>query len=181
MTEDTPSPPDMNLAGEWDKAVENRTVKDRVYEAVTTLTSPTTVADVAERADCTKEGARPHLEWFVDVGVLEKVADNPALFVRNEAYFEFRRITELTRELKTPEAAEEAIDEYRAREQELSSYFEESSPEAVVLSETTYDDLDEAYDRLSEWRTVTRRLRELREAKLRLESNVSGSPASSFP
>ncbi|EMA06935.1 hypothetical protein C438_05262 [Haloferax denitrificans ATCC 35960] len=113
--------------------------------------------------------------------MLEKVADNPALFVRNEAYFEFRRITELTRELNTPEAAEEAIDEYRAREQELSSYFEESSPEAVVLSETTYDDLDEAYDRLSEWRTITRRLRELREAKFRLESNHGGSPASSFP
>ncbi|SEL89004.1 DUF7342 family protein [Haloferax larsenii] len=171
----------MNLAGEWDKAVESRTVKDRVYEAATTLTSPTTVADVAERADCTKEGARPHLEWFVEVGVLEKVADNPALFVRNEAYFEFRRITELARELNTPEAAEEAIDEYRTRERELSSYFAESSPEAVVLSEATYEDLDEAYDRLSEWRTITCRLRELREAKFRLESNHGGSPASSFP
>ncbi|GGC71366.1 DUF7342 family protein [Haloferax sulfurifontis] len=181
MTGDTPSPPDMNLTGEWDEAVESRTVKDRVYEAATTLTAPTTVADVAERADCTKEGARPHLEWFVELGVLEKVADNPALFVRNEAYFEFRRVTELTREFKTAEAADEAIDEYRIRERELSSYFAESSPEAVVLSEATYEDLDEAYDRLSEWRTVTRRLRELREAKFRLKSNTGGSPASSFP
>ncbi|RDZ92855.1 hypothetical protein DEQ92_22450 [Haloferax sp. Atlit-6N] len=121
------------------------------------------------------------MEWFVELGVLEKVADNPALFVRNEAYFEFRRVTELTREFKTAEAADEAIDEYRIRERELSSYFAESSPEAVVLSETTYEDLDEAYDRLSEWRTVTRRLRELREAKFRLKSNTGGSPASSFP
>ncbi|MCL9816971.1 DUF7342 family protein [Natronocalculus amylovorans] len=181
MSEDTPAPPDMDLTGEWDKVIKSRTVKDRVYEAVTTLTSPTAVSDVAERADCTKEGARPHLEWFVDVGVLEKVAHNPALFVRNEAYFEFRRITELVRELETPDAVENAIDEYHAREEELSSYFTESSPEAVIRSEIRNDDSNKAYDRLSEWRAVTRRLRELREAKFRIESNHSGAPVSSFP
>ncbi|MFC7166042.1 DUF7342 family protein [Halospeciosus flavus] len=181
MSEDTPTPPEVNLTEEWDRAVEDRTVKDRIYEVSTTLTSPTAVADIAERADCTKEGARPHLEWFVELGVLEKVADNPALFVRNEAYFEFRRVTELVREFETPEAVADVIEEYRVRERELSSYFEAPAPEAVVLSDVDYDDLDEAYDKLSEWRTVSRRLRELREAKLRLDSDTSGTPASMLP
>ncbi|GGL60569.1 DUF7342 family protein [Halocalculus aciditolerans] len=175
------NPPDIDLTGEWDAAVEGRTVKDRVYEVATTLTAPTSVADIAGRADCTKEGARPHLEWFVDLGVLEKVADNPALFVRNEAYFEFRRVTELAREFETPAAVADAIEAYRERERELSGHFEAASPGSVVLADVEYDDLDEAYDRLSEWRAVTRRLRELHEAKLRLESGSEPAPASSFP
>ncbi|GAD53866.1 hypothetical protein MBEHAL_2626 [Halarchaeum acidiphilum MH1-52-1] len=175
------TPPDLDLTGEWDATLENRTVKDRVYEVATTLTSATSVTEIAERADCTKEGARPHLEWFVDLGVLEKVADNPALFVRNEAYFEFRRVTELTREFETADEVAATIEEYRDRERELAASFEASSPSAVVLADIEYNDLDEAYDRLSEWRAATRRLRELHEAKLRLESGSESASASSFP
>ncbi|QLC35622.1 hypothetical protein EFA46_014990 (plasmid) [Halarchaeum sp. CBA1220] len=161
----------MDLTGEWDATLEGRPVKDRVYEVATTLTSPTSVTEIAERVDCTKAGVRPHLEWFVDLGVLEKVVDNPALFVRNEASFEFRRVTELTREFETPEAIADTIEEYRERERELAASFKASSPGAVVLADVDYDDLDEASDQLSEWRAVTRRLRELHEAKLRLESH----------
>ncbi|GAA0296994.1 DUF7342 family protein [Halarchaeum salinum] len=179
MSEKTP--PDLDLTGEWDATLEGRTVKDRVYEVATAVTSPTSVTDIAERADCTKEGARPHLEWFVDLGVLEKVADNPALFMRNEAYFEFRRVTELTREFETPEEIADRTAEYRERERDLAASFEASSPGAVVLSDVDSEDLDEAYDRLSEWRAVTRRLRELHEAKLRLESDSGSTSASSFP
>ncbi|RLM83861.1 hypothetical protein D3D02_16335 [Halobellus sp. Atlit-38R] len=179
MSEKTP--PDLNVTDEWAAAMEGRTVKDRVYEVATTLTSPTTVADIADRADCTKEGARSHLEWFVELGVLEKVAANPALFVRNEAYFEFRRVTELTREFETAEAVGDAIDAYRDREQELAAQFEATAPEAVVLSDVESEDLDDIYDALSEWRTVTRRLRELHEAKIRLESGSSPASASPLP
>ncbi|WP_229871350.1 hypothetical protein [Halarchaeum grantii] len=103
--------------------------------------------------------------------VLEKVADNPALFVRNEASFEFRHVTELTREFETSGAIADTIEEYRERERKLAASFEASSPGAVVLADVDYDDLNEASDRLSGWRAVTRRLRELREAKLRLESH----------
>ncbi len=180
MTDETPTPPDVNLTEEWERTVTQRTVKDRVYEAATTLTTPTTVADIAARADCTKEGARPHLEWFVDLGVLEKVADNPALFVRNEAYFEFRRVTELIREFETSAAVAEAIDEYRTRERELAAHFDEPSPDAVAYAGIAARD-DDVAERLREWRTVTRRLRELREAKLRLDSDGGHSAASPFP
>lgn len=171
-------PPDLDIADEWESVMEGRTVKDRVYEVATTLASPTSVADVANRAECAKGGARSHLEWFAELGIVEKVADNPALFVRNEAYFEFRRVTELVREFETAEAIDGAIDTYRRRERDIGAKFEASSPAAVVLSDGKYDDEDDAYDALSEWRTVTRRLRELREAKLRLESESSPAPAS---
>jgi len=51
MSEKTP--PDLNVTDEWDTAIAGRTVKDRVYEVATTLSSPTAVADIADRADCT--------------------------------------------------------------------------------------------------------------------------------
>lgn len=172
------TPPDLDLLGEWESTMETRTVKDRVYTVATSLTDPTPVATIAERANCTKEGSRPYLEWFVELGVLDKMADNPALFIRNETYFEFRRITELIREFETPEAIDETIDAYRDRERELAAQFEAASPDAVVLSEIDYEDLDAAYDTLSEWQTVTRRLRDLYEAKRRLES-AAGSPSAS--
>jgi hypothetical protein len=179
MNEETP--PDLDLAGEWDAELESRTVKDRVYEVATTLTSPTAVAEIADRADCTKEGARPYLQWFVELGVLEKVTDNPALFVRNEAYFEFRRVTELTREFETADAITDAIDIYREREGELAAQFEAPSPDAVVIADVESGDLNDAYDTLSEWRAVTRRLRELHEAKRRLESGSNPASASPLP
>ncbi|WP_311172322.1 DUF7342 family protein [Halobellus ordinarius] len=175
------APPDLTLTDEWDTVRDDRTVKDRVYEIATTLTSPTPVVDIADRADCTKEGARPHLEWFVELGVLEKVADNPALFVRNEAYFAFRRVTELTRKFETAEAIDEAIDAYRDRERDLAAQFDAPSPETVVLSDIDADNIDDVYDTLSTWRAVTRRLRELHEAKLRLESESSPASASPLP
>lgn len=87
MTEETP--PDLDLAGEWDAELESRTVKDRVYEVATTLASLAAVAAIADRADCTKEGARPYLEWFVKLGVLEKVTDNPAHFPRTKPTLNF--------------------------------------------------------------------------------------------
>jgi len=101
--------------------------------------------------------------------------------VRNEAYFEFRRVTELTREFGTVEEITDAIDAYRDREWKLAAQFEATTPEAVVLSDVEHDDLNEAYDALSKWRAVTRRLRELHEAKLRLESGSSPASASPLP
>lgn len=177
---DTP-PPEINPTEEWESSVKKRTVKDKVYETATTLTEPTTVSDISEHADCTKEGARPHLEWLVELGVLEKVADNPALFVRNEAYFEFRRITELLRQFEGRSEIEDAIEEYRAREEHLREFFDEPSPEMVHLAEIDHNDLDEAADRLSEWRTIRRRIRELQEAKIRINSDSGTAPASPTP
>lgn len=88
-------------------------------------------------------------------------------------------MTELTRQFETSDAIVPVIDEYRERARELSNYFEEPPLGAVVLSEVDYDDLDGAYDTFNEWRSGTRHLRELQEAKLRLNSNSDRTSASS--
>jgi hypothetical protein len=170
------APPDDGLVDEWDAAMEARTVRARVFETASTLTEPTSVATVAERADCTVEGVRPHLEWFVELGVLEKVTDAPARYVRNDAYFEFRRITELVRQVEDATAIQEAIETYRDRDDRLQAAFGVAAPELVVLGDVDDGRLDDTVDRLHEWRTVRRRLRELHEAKRRLDSGPARSP-----
>ena len=172
MSEETP--PDLDFTGEWEARLEGRTVVERVSEVAIALTAPTSATEIAERADCATAEVRPHLEWLVERGILEKATGDPMRFVRNEAYVEFRRIAELTREFETPAAIADAITEYRERERDLAASFEAASPDAVVLADVDSEDLDEAYDRLSEWCAITRRLSELHDAKRRLESHHVG-------
>jgi len=175
MSDGSAPPTDFSLADEWEDLEEKRTVRERVYEVSIALVEPTTVGDVADRADCTKEGARTHLEWLVGLGVLEKVADNPALFTRHEPYFEFRRVTELARDAGSLDALDDRLEAYRERADELSEHFDAATPDAVVLEEVPGDEFEDAADKLGEWRTVERRVREVRMAKLRLEGGRTTS------
>lgn len=166
---DSGPPPALDIADSWAAELEGRSTKERVYAVATTLTVPTRVADVADRADCSKGGARSNLEWLTELGILDRVADDPAMYRRNESYFDFRRVYHLTREYDAEEL-EELIDEYDARERNLADQFGVDTPADVdVLSTVGFKELDDAYDRLSEWTTVRRRLRELRRARLMQE------------
>lgn len=172
--EETTPAPDLDLGDSWADELDERSTKERVYEVATTLTEPTPVADVADRTECSKGGARTNLEWLTELGVLERVADDPAMYRRNEAYFDFRRVYHLTRDHDAGEL-EDLIEEYDAREADLASEFDAETPAAVdVLTTVAFDELDDAYDRLSEWRTVRRRLRELRRARLMVQRDPGG-------
>lgn len=165
------SPPDLDLSDAWAADLDERSTKERVYEVATALTEPTRVAAVADRAECSKGGARTNLEWLAELGVLERVADDPALYRRNEAYFDFRRVYHLTRDHDADEL-DQLIEEYEDRDAHLATQFDVDTPAEVdVLTTVEFDELDVAYDRLSEWRTVRRRLRELRRARLMIQRN----------
>lgn len=173
MTEERSPDEFEGLSESWEREVESRSTKERIYEVATSLTEPTAVADIAERASCSKEGARSNLEWLTEIGVVSKVAENPALYVRTEAYFEFLRIHRLTEEY-TPEELEAEITAYESRDETLSNEFGVPHPEDVDLyaREEAFDD---AYDRLSEWRAVRRRLTALRKAKQRTTVDEHGA------
>jgi hypothetical protein len=170
MTDDPDSdsavPPDLDLVGEWDRAVEDRSTKERVYGVVTSLTDPTPVSTIAERADCSPNGARSNLEWFVELGIVDRVADGPALYRRNDAYFEFLRADRLASEYDAGELSA-LVDEYERREGSLAASFDVEDPDDIdPLTVDTEDGFESLYDRLSEWRAVRRRLRDLRRAQL---------------
>ncbi len=163
------TPPEPELGDDWTERLENRSTKERVYEVATTLTEPTRVAAVADRAGCSKGGARTNLEWLTELGVIDRVADDPAMYRRNDAYFDFRRVYHLARE-HTDEELDRLIEDYETREAVLAAEFDAETPAAVdALTTAGFDELDAAYDRLSEWRTIRRRLRELRRARLMLQ------------
>lgn len=164
--EELPGPPDLDLGTAWADELEARSTKERVYEVATTLTEPTRIAEVAARAECSKGGARTTLEWLTELGVLARVTDDPATYRRNEAYFDFRRVYHLSQEYDGDEL-EELIEAYDDRETALAARFDAETPADVdVLQTVEFDELDAVYDWLSEWRTVRRRLRELRRARL---------------
>ena len=168
-SDDTAPPLELDLGDAWAKDLEARSTKERVYAVATTLTEPTRVADIADRAECSKGGARTNLEWLAELGVVERVADDPAMYRRNEAYFDFRRVYHLTRDHDAGEL-EALIEAYDAREADLAAEFDAETPvEVDALTTVAFDELDDVYDRLSEWRTVRRRLRELRRARLMLQ------------
>lgn len=172
------SAPNLGFARSWEESLEQRSTKERVYEVATTLTEPTRVAAVAELAECSKGGARTTLEWLTELGVVEKVADDPAMYQRNEIYFDFRRVYRLTQEHSTGEL-EQLIGEYERHEQDLADQFDVESPSVVdELTTVDFDELDTAYDRLSEWQTVRRRLRELQRARLMQQHDYASEETS---
>lgn len=166
---DTPGPPDLSLVEEWDHAVEGRSTKERVYEVVTALTDPTKVSTIADRADCSPNGARSTLDWFEDLGIVERVASEPALYRRNEAYFDFLRAHRLATEYD-PDALARLAEEYESRDTELADRFGVTDPDGVEPGAVEAEaDFETVADRVSEWRAVRRRLRDLRRAQLLVE------------
>jgi len=140
----------------WD---ENKTTRDRVYEVAIQLYDPTSVAAVGERADCSADAARNHLEWFHEVGILERIGDRPATYRRNESYFEWKRTNEL-RERFDAEERRERIERLAAADAEYRERYDADDPTDVdALEEMPHEELHEIWDDLNEWRTVRRELR----------------------
>lgn len=167
MTESSDErPPEIDVAESWDETIEGRSTRERLYEVVTTLTDPAKVATIAERADCSANGARQTLEWFAELGIVDRVGTDPVLYRRNEAYFEFLRANRLRQEHSQEQLAS-LIDEYERREQELASQFTVDTPDEVdPLAISTDTEFETEYDQLSKWRATRRRLQDLRRAQL---------------
>lgn len=155
------------LTASWEDSLAGRTKLDRVAETVPGLAEPTRATEVAARADCSPNFARSKLDMFAELGVVFKVDDDPATYVRNEHHFERLRVQTLLEEHEDELA--ELLEEYRSRDEELSSYFGVDSPDVVsytiTVEEASPAELEAEVDRLDEWRTVRKRLRTLQKAR----------------
>lgn len=115
-------PPGLDLPDSWETSLEARSTNERVYEGATGVPEPSRVADIADRAGCSKGGAPTNLEWLAEPGVVQKVAEDPAMYRRNNAYFEFLRVDRLSRKHDAGET-EQLIEAYDPRDQELAGQF----------------------------------------------------------
>jgi hypothetical protein len=100
-------------------------------------------------ADCSAEGARNSLREYGEMGLVVKTNDNPEMYERNPAYFQFLRGHRLAQEHSTEELREQLVDKYREH-RAFADRFDAQSPEEVKVDEreallSEADDLREAY------------------------------------
>lgn len=136
--------------------LEERTTFQRVYDVVTGLTRFETAGDVADRADCSTDGARNALSQLVEMGVAERRGERPVKYRRNESYFRWRRVEELVRN-NTAADLRTRLEELLQEDESLRERFDAPGPESVPPSTFETADHEAVHDRwdaLNWWRTV---------------------------
>lgn len=151
------SPPDLNTLESPDKLLKEGPIRERLLDVVTGLRSPTKVSAIADLADCDTETARDYLEWFSEMGLVQRHEGRPVRYERNEAYYQWRRIERIRETYSEKEIVEalsdtiDAIEDYRTQ-------FDATHPGEVSLVEATLDmSTEEAWEALSTWETLERR------------------------
>lgn len=158
-----------------------RTTFQRVYDVITGVMEFVTAKDVAERADCSTDGARSALSQLVEMGVAERRGERPATYRRNEFYLRWKRIESLARE-HPPDELRDYVDELLEEDRELQEHFDAPDPDAIspgVFEEFDHDTIHEQWDALTRWRSVREDLAVLQQAIHRAEQDADGRSSES--
>lgn len=150
------SPPDFDAWEEPADLLKGQTTRERILDVALLLREPTTVADVADRANCDTETARTYLEWFAEMGIVREHRGRPVRYERNQSYLRWRRIEKI----RTTLTDEEIVAELKEALSEITAYQEQfgvQSPDEVsLLDATDASDLEERWETLSAWKTAVR-------------------------
>ncbi|MCQ4334374.1 hypothetical protein KM295_12995 [Natronomonas sp. F2-12] len=169
------SPPDLDALESPDSLLKDGSIRERLLDVVIGLRTPTKVSTIADRADCDTETARDYLEWFDEMGMVQRHDGRPVRYERNDAYFQWRRIDRIREEYSEQEIVDalgdtlEQIENYRAQ-------FDATHPDEVSLVNATQEQnlsTEAAWEALSEWETLEQRAALLDAA--RRNNPVSGS------
>lgn len=155
MSEFSPEPDEATLTDEREDWTESQDTQARIRAVITGLQEPATAATIAERAACSTNAARKHLDEFVTLGVVRKREDNRgARYVRNDAYFRWRQANELA-ENHTIEELLNAVADLETQAEQLQQQFDAPAPADVDLSdEATHAELEDELESLSRWETL---------------------------
>ena len=164
MTSDDTPPTPPSLAEEWKETWEDESTRDRVYTTALQLYEPTRVAAIADRANVSKETARDYLQWFTEIGMLTQTNETPDEFVRDEDYFQWRRIHRL-RGLSMEELEQRLKTEIEKERRYREKYDAEGPDHVDALDHADYTDVEDVWSELQEWKTVRRRIEELEQAR----------------
>lgn len=135
-------------------------VRERVRQVLSSLSEPAKVSTIAEMADCSAEGARNSLREYAEMGLVVKTNDNPEMYERNPAYFQFLRGHRLAQEHTTEELREQLVEKYREH-RAFADRFDAQSPEEVEVDER---ESRERFDAVFEWEALLSEADDLREA-----------------
>jgi len=112
----------------------DRTTFQRVYDVVTGLTAYQPANVVADRAQCSPDGARNALGQLTEMGVADQRGDRPVTYRRNESYFRWKRIERLAAE-HTPEELRSRVEDLLDEDAELQREFGVPDPDAVPAAQ----------------------------------------------
>ncbi len=145
----------------FDRPFDGADTKQRIYGAILHAREPKTAAEIADSANCSAESARTHLSFYADLGIVIHRGGRPATYERNDDYFQWRRVNELT--------LNNTVEELQARVVELTDTIETyreqysaDSPADVDVIGFDPDHIDDSYIELGNWATALeeRRLHE---------------------
>ena len=157
-------PPESDFSEDLADRLRAAPTDERVYRTALELYEPTTVSDVAARADCSKNAARRHLKRLADIGLLTRVMENPESFTRNESYFEWRRLNRLS-ELSESEY-KTRVGELLAENQEYQETYAVDKPSDIdPLDYDEYGDPEQVWLDLNNWEAIQTEIQDLRQAR----------------
>lgn len=162
---------DTSAADRWG---EDRTTFQRVYDVLVGVRQFLTVAEFAERTDCSETGARNALEQLSEMGIAQRRGGRPATYRRNDSYFRWKRVESLARD-HSPGELRARIDGLVAEDERFQEEYGVPEPDAVSTADLPVDDheaLHERWENLNEWRTVRRDIVLLRRAVERAETRA---------
>jgi len=169
------SPPDLDAFESPDSLLEGGAIRERRLDVVVGLRTPTKVSTIAERADCDTETARDYLDWFDEMGMVQRHDGRPVRYERNDAYFQWRRIDRI-REKYSEQEIVDALGDTLERIEDYRAQFDATHPDEVSLVDATQEQnlsTEAAWEALSEWETLEQRAALLDAA--RRKDPVSGS------
>ena len=159
---------------------EERTTFQRVYDVLSGVTEYKRVDAIAERAECSVDGARNALTQLLEMGIATRRGNRPAEFRRNDSYFRWKQIETLADEHSLPELRQrltELIDE-DAQLQDQFAVPEPNSVPSTRLSDSDHGTLHEQLESLSRWRTIRYDIELLQDAITRAERHQHGDDQS---
>ena len=169
------SPPDLDALESPDSLLKGGSIRERLLDVVIGLRTPTKVSTIADRADCDTETARDYLEWFDEMGMVQRHDGRPVRYERNDAYFQWRRIDRIREEYSEQEIID-ALDDTLNQIEDYRAQFDATHPDDVSLVDATQEQnlsTEAAWEALSEWETLEKRAALLDEA--RRNNPVAGS------
>jgi len=169
------SPPDLDALESPDSLLKGGSIRERLLDVVIGLRTPTKVSTIANRADCDTETARDYLEWFDEMGMVQRHDGRPVRYERNDAYFQWRRIDRIREEYSEREIVN-ALDDTLNQIEDYRAQFDATHPDDVSLVDANQEQnlsTEAAWEALSEWETLEQRAALLDEA--RRNNPVTGS------
>ena len=139
--------------GQWK---DERTTFQRVYDVITGVTEYTGASTIADRADCSTDGARDALIQLAEMGIVDRRGSRPVEYRRNESYFQWKRVERLADE-HTHAKLRERLDQLLEEDADFQRSFGVPSPDSVEVARIEDGDHAAVHDRLeslSRWRTV---------------------------